>query len=75
MSAQHRLLGARVLELHVAQLDLAARSAPRSTGGRRRRPTASVSSTSPMRSAETAARGTIISMNVAIMTDIRICIR
>ncbi len=28
-----------------------------------------------MRSALTAARGTIISMNVAIITDIRICIR
>ena len=28
-----------------------------------------------IRSAQTAARGTIISMKVAIMTDIRICIR
>ena len=35
----------------------------------------SVASTSSMRSAHTAARGTIISMKVAIMTDIRICIR
>ncbi len=35
----------------------------------------SVSSTSTIRSAQTAARGTIISMKVAIMTDIRICIR
>ena len=35
----------------------------------------SVSSTSSMRSAQTAARGTIISMKVAIMTAIRICMR
>ena len=35
----------------------------------------SVSSTSVMRSAQTAARGTIISMNIAIITDITICIR
>ena len=28
-----------------------------------------------IRSAQTAERGTIISMNVAIITDIRICIR
>ncbi len=35
----------------------------------------SVSSTSPMRSAETVARGIITAMNVAIMTAIRICIR
>ena len=35
----------------------------------------SVSSTSLIRSAQTAARGTIISMNVAIITDIRICTR
>jgi hypothetical protein len=34
-----------------------------------------VSSTSPIRSAHTAARGTMISMKVAIMTDMRICIR
>ena len=35
----------------------------------------SVSRTSMIRSALTAERGIIISMNVAIMTDIRICIR
>ena len=35
----------------------------------------SVSRTSAMRSAHTDARGTIISMNVAIITDIRIRIR
>ena len=35
----------------------------------------SVSSTSVMRSAQTAARGTIISMNIAIITDMTICIR
>ena len=35
----------------------------------------SVCSTSSMRSAQTSARGTIMNMKVAIMTDIRICIR
>ena len=35
----------------------------------------SVSSTSVMRPAETVARGIIIDMKVAIMTDIRICMR
>ncbi len=35
----------------------------------------SVSSTSWMRSAQTAARGAIISRKVAIITDIRICTR
>ena len=35
----------------------------------------SVSSTSAIRSAQTAARGTCMSMNVPIMIDIRICIR
>ena len=35
----------------------------------------SVSSTSVIRSAHTEARGTIISMNIAIITDITICMR
>jgi len=35
----------------------------------------SVSRTSAMRPAETVARGIIIDMNVAIITDMRICIR
>ena len=35
----------------------------------------SVFSTSSMRSAQTAARGIIVAMKVANMTDIRICIR
>ena len=34
-----------------------------------------MSSTSLIRSAHTAARGIIMAMNVAIITDIRICIR
>ena len=34
-----------------------------------------VSSTSWMRSADTAARGTSTAMNVAIITAIRICVR
>ena len=35
----------------------------------------SVSSTSWIRSAHTSARGIIMNMKVAIMTDIRICMR
>ena len=35
----------------------------------------SVSSTSAMRPAETVARGIIIDMKVAIITDMRICMR
>ena len=35
----------------------------------------SVTSTSWMRPAETVARGIIIDMKVAIMTDMRICMR
>ena len=35
----------------------------------------SVSSTSPIRPAETVALGIIIDMKVAIITDIRICMR
>ena len=35
----------------------------------------SVSSTSSIRSAHTSARGIMTNMKVAIMTDIRICIR
>ena len=47
-------------------------AAPASSGGTTEY---SVSSTSAIRSAQTEARGTIISMKVAIITDIRICIR
>ena len=43
-----------------------------SAGGRTEE---SVSSTSAMRPAETVARGIIIDMKVAIITDMRICIR
>ena len=58
------------------ELDARRASATAVTGvGGRRRPTDSVSSTSPIRSAQTAARGTITSMKVAIMTAIRICMR
>ena len=35
----------------------------------------SVSRTSSMRSAQTSARGTIMNMKVAIITDMTICIR
>ena len=71
---QHRLLGTGIGELHAAELQLAA---PRSTvtGSAGGTTEVSVSSTSAIRSAHTDARGIMISMNVAIITDIRICIR
>ena len=71
---QHRLLGAGVGEVDVVELDPperradAAGSAGAATDG-------SVSSTSPMRFAQTAARGIMTNMNVAIMTPMRICMR
>ncbi len=75
MSLQHRRLGARVAELDVAQLEV---PLPRQLGHRDRAAATtvdSVSSTSWMRSAQTAARGTIMNMKVAIITAIRICMR
>ena len=72
---QHRVVGTRVAERDAA----AARTVPRvatsvsgSTGGTT---DDSVSSTSVSRSAQTAARGTRTSMKVAIMIDMRICMR
>ena len=62
-------------EADVAQFELAvagARSVTPSAGGTTE---VSVSSTSPMRSADTDARGTITNMNVDIITAIRICTR
>ena len=72
---QHRLLGARVAELDVAQLEPAVRGAGRPRLLRRGATRGSVSSTSLIRSAQTAARGTSTNMKVAIITDIRICTR
>ena len=64
-----------ITELHIGQLEIARvprRCAPGWPAGRR---SGSVSRTSTMRSAQASARGTIRNMNVAIMTEIRICIR
>jgi len=61
--------GTRRAELHLgARRQLAHRR-------QRRAHRCSVSSTSLIRSAQTAARGIIIEMNVAIITDMRICSR
>ncbi len=65
----------RVGEADVDQLELAPQgdlAARATTAGTTEE---SVSSTSPIRSAQTAARGIMIAMNVAIITDMRICIR
>ena len=75
MSAEHRRLGARVVEPDVAQLE---RAAVGQLGDRRRRARTTddgVSSTSSMRSAHTAARGTMTATNVAIITAMRIWTR
>ena len=77
--AQDRLLGARVAELDVAELD--GRRARPVAGGRRDRRRSgsrmdgSVSRTSRIRPAETAARGTKMNMNTAIRTANRICMQ
>ena len=75
MSLQHGLLGARIPELHVAQLQPARRAARGQRAGPGAASAGSVSITSMIRSALTSARGTSMNMNVAIMTDIRICAR
>ena len=72
---QHGLLRARVAELHVAQLQPAVHGADAGPARPAARTSGSVSSTSTIRSAQTSARGTITNMNVAIITDIRICSR
>ena len=76
--AQDRLLGARVAELDVAELDDAAR--PGRVGRERparsgSRIVGSVSRTSRIRPADTAARGTRMNMNTAVRTANRIWIR
>ena len=72
---QHRALGARVAELDAAQLEqagprLGARSAAAAgcAGGTTE---VRVSSTSPMRSEDTTARGTITNIIVDIITAMR----
>ena len=72
--AQHRVVGARVPELDLAELE---RAAAVELGDRVRGGTTDDSelSTSAMRSALTDARGVIIATNVASITDIRINMR
>ncbi len=70
---QDRVLGTRVAELDVPELDhdrAAPRSGPASAGSWI---ATSVSRTSWIRSAEAAARGTMTNMIVAIITEKRIC--
>ena len=73
--AEHRVLGAGVVEADVAELERAVRRRRRAPGSAGGTTLGSVSSTSWMRSADTDARGIIDTMNVAITTDIRICTR
>ena len=74
IALQHRLLGARVAELRAPHLQMPVPAQLR-TGAAGGTTLDSVSSTSSMRSAQTSARGTIMNMKVAIITDITICIR
>ena len=73
-AAQDRLLGARVAELDVAELD-ARRSRGGLIGSAGSWMDGSVARTSLIRPLETAARGTITNMNVAIRTAKRIWMR
>ena len=73
--AQHRRLGARVGEGDAAQLDRDRAGRDDDRVGRAACTEDSVSSTSWMRPAETVARGIIIAMKVAIITDMRIWMR
>ena len=69
------MAGARIGETDAAQIELVRgrlTSVTPLVGGTTED---SVSSTSPIRSEDTAARGIITSMKVAIITDIRICTR
>ncbi len=72
--AEHGLLRAGIPELHVRATP-AARWAATLCGESGGSTAGSVSSTSTIRSAQTSARGIIMNMNVAIITDIRICSR
>ena len=72
-AAQHGVLGARVAELDVAELDVAALAGLLEPGMSGSLTEGSVSSTSWMRVAEAAARGTMTNMRTAIITDMRIC--
>ena len=73
--AQHRRLGTRVGEGDAAQLDRHRAGRDDDGVGSAAWTEDSVSSTSWMRPAETVARGIIIDMKVAIITDMRIWIR
>ena len=69
---QHRRLGAGVGELDLVERDRARARRTSLTGFSARVRVDSLASTSPMRSAETAARGIMIVMKLAISTPIRI---
>ncbi len=76
MSRRTGCLGARVAELDVAELDLPAVPGPGESGcAGSRTEIGSVSSTSRIRPAETAARGTRTNMITAVMIANRICMR
>ena len=72
---QHRLLGPRVAEADVAELERRDPGGDRHRVARGRRPTAAVSSTSTMRSAHTAARGAMRATNIAIITAMSISVK
>ena len=73
ISLQDGLLGPRVAELDVHQLDAAGLRKPLGPASAGSAISGSVPSTSWMRSAEAAARGTIIIVITAIITENRIC--
>ena len=72
---KHRRLGAGVVEVHLVEDDLADPGRMSVTASAGSATEDSVSSTSPMRSADTDALGIIIAMKVAIITEMRIWIR
>ena len=75
MSCSTGVLGARVGEVDVLELDRCRRMPAESAGSAGAATDGSVSSTSLMRFAQTAARGIMTNMKVAIMTPMRICMR
>jgi hypothetical protein len=74
-AAQHRLLGPGVTEVDISELDANVRPAGIGVGWAGWWTLDSVSSTSLIRPAETAARGIIIDIITPIITLMRICIR
>ena len=72
---QHRLVGPRVAEADVAQLERAAVPAGTAIGRSGAATDGRVSSTSTMRSAHTAARGAIRATNIAIITAMSMSVK